>query len=103
MTGRLLVLALLLHHIEGVCKPFSAATLAARRIIAGFVERAVSRDRTAATDRARLRQISAIERARAGRRQPAALPVRGRTPEAIEAAKPVPSWTDRVRQDWRQS
>jgi hypothetical protein len=63
---RLLVVALLLHHIEGVCKPWSAAALAARRVLAGFVEHVAGRDRAEATRRASDAQTVAVERARRG-------------------------------------
>lgn len=99
MTRRLLVAVLLLHHVEGVCKPFSAAGDAARRLIAGFVDQALKRDHTAAVERARGRQAAAVERARALAavprqaprvRRPAVLPRR----RATRAIEPTPAVVD---------
>ena len=92
MTGRLLVAVLLLHHIEGVCKPYTAAGLAAKRIIAGFVDHALKRDHTAAVERARGRQAAAIERARTAQPRRSSLPrlpSRRRTRPAIEPTPAV--------------
>lgn len=61
---RLLVAALLLHHIEGVCRPWSGVKEAAQRILAGLVEHSVTRDREAAARRSYEAQAAAVERAR---------------------------------------
>lgn len=104
MIGRRLVVAvLLLHHIEGVCKPFTAVSEAARVIISGFVARAVSCDRTAAVERAVDRQVAAVERARVGRQRPVPVSPRRRVSEAIEPAKPVASWAQRIQQRQERS
>lgn len=115
--SRWLLMLLLLHHIEGVCKPFSALS----RLVMGFVDQALGRDRQAATERVQGRQApepqadaaqrvsgeqaAAIERARqtgrqrqdrpaVQRRQQPPRPVRG----AVEPPRPAPDWAEQVRQ-----
>jgi hypothetical protein len=103
---RKLALLLLLHHIEGVCKPWSAATLAARELLLGFVQQVKARDVGAAVLRAQKSQAAAVERARQSvRRQvEARRPARGlgraatHHPAAIEAVPVVAEVVDRVRQ-----
>lgn len=92
MMPRLLVAVLLLHHIEGVCKPFSAATAAIKAIIDGFVQRSVTRHPAAAVERARQSQAAAIERARLSRG--AAATVSRRSLPAIEAVPLVMPWME---------
>lgn len=99
MTRRLVVL-LLLHHIEGVCKPWSAATLAARRILAGFVEHVAGRDQEAAIKRAQERQAAAVERAHGRRelqRRDREAGHRERPRRALGRGVPVEGWAQQVR------
>ena len=73
MTTRLLIVAVMLtqrHHIEGVCKPWSAATLAARRIAETFADAIANRDREDIIRRAQSRRDSVLRRALARRPQP---------------------------------
>ena len=60
---RLLVLGLLLHHIEGVCKPWTAAGLAARAAVARLGQAIRGRDHLAAVQRAQDVQDARTRRA----------------------------------------
>lgn len=98
MIRRLLMLCLLLHHIEGVCKPFSDAG----RIVAGLVDQLLRRDRGAAIERAHVRKASAVERAQAGRPR-RGLMARRQTRAAIEPARPVlDDWAGQVQRHHEQ-
>jgi hypothetical protein len=102
----LLTAALVLHHIEGVCKPKSRATLQREWLQERFMEFVAQRDTQAAIERAReqgeTRRQAALERAEAVRqakadrntRRPSGL-AQGRSPQAVEAPKP--------RDEWQQS
>lgn len=60
---RFLVLGLLLHHIEGVCKPWTAAGLAARAAVARLGQAIRGRDHQAAVQRAQDVQDARTRRA----------------------------------------
>lgn len=60
---RLLLLGLLLHHIEGVCKPWTAAGLAARAAVARLGQAIRGRDHQAAVQRAQDVQDARTRRA----------------------------------------
>ena len=66
MHLRWLVSLYLFHHIEGVCKPWSAATEAARVVLAKLAASIVGRDDAAAVARAeaagQARQARAVSR-----------------------------------------
>jgi hypothetical protein len=102
MVVRALVAVLLMHHIEGVCKPWSAVT----RIIAGFVASRASRgldERQAAIERAEAGRTAAIERARQA--APSVRPLRpvaepNRT--ALPPSTPAASWHEQARQAMRE-
>lgn len=84
---RLLVALMFAHHIEGQCKPWSAATLAARELAAGFVRSVLGRDRAADVARATERRSEAIERARRanGRREAGRLTSGQRQRQALDS------------------
>lgn len=100
---RLFVGLALLHHIEGVCKPWSAAGDAMRRVLAGFVDAALRRDTVPAALRAAARQAEAVARA-AGRQEQRRQAIERRPGRPAIGVPPivVPGWVEHVHQVERE-
>lgn len=97
--NRVLVAVLLLHHIEGVCKPWSAATLAAREVLDSVRRHIRDRDTQAAVLRAQEAAQRRLDRVRVpsyrGRRN---LVIRGHVRHEVEASGFDSSTLDQLRQ-----
>lgn len=86
MRARLLVLLYLFHHIEGVCKPWSAATQAARAALAKLAASIIGRDDAAAVARA-----EAVAEARQARALSRAIPQRPAVSRPVSEARTASS------------